>query len=320
MITVVGSLNMDLFIETERLPRPGETVPGTNFRTTPGGKGANQAFAIARMGAEVTMLGAVGDDAFGKELLGQLASAGVKTDAVLRRDRIPSGTAMIVVDASGQNQIVVAPGANGTVTPDDVIRQAGLIRKSAALVAQLETPLDAVKAALRLAREAGVPTVLNPAPAIPLPDELLHLCDWIISNETEAAELSSIEVKSRYDAASAARKIRQRSSAKGVAVTLGGLGVWIEHSLFTGHIPAFRVPVLDTVGAGDTFIGAFVTRLAGGAEPREVGIFASAAAAIAVTRRGAQAGIPALGEVEAFFRENISAEASAPGDHPPARC
>ena len=320
MITVLGSLNMDLFIETERLPRPGETVPGKNFRATPGGKGANQAVAIARMGAEVTMLGAVGDDAFGREMLGQLSAAGVKTDAIVRREQIASGTAMIAVDAAGQNQIVVAPGANSTLTAADVCRDADLIRQSMALVAQLETPSDAVKTALRLAREAGVVTVLNPAPAIPLPDELLHMCDWIIPNETEAATLSGVEVKSREEAASAARSIRQRSGAKGVAVTLGGQGVWVEHSLFTGHIPAFLVPVLDTVGAGDTFIGAFVTRLAGGAGPREAGIFASAAAAIAVTRRGAQAGIPALGEVEAFLRDSASPRASPPGDHPPARC
>lgn len=302
MITVVGSLNMDLFIETARLPSPGETVLGRNFRRTPGGKGANQAVAVARMGGICAMIGAVGGDSFGEEMLANLRTAGVDANAVARRANAASGVAMIVVDANGQNQIVVASGANETLSPDDIADHAALFQRSKAIVLQLETPLPAVETALRLGREAGALTVLNPAPCLELGDDLLRCCDWIVPNEIEAAQVSGVTVRGFADAATASKKLRGRSGGANVLITLGADGVWLDSKSFVGEVPGFRVQTVDTVGAGDTFIGAFVTRLSEGAEAREAARFGCAAAALAVTRRGAQAGIPLRAEVEAWLR------------------
>lgn len=301
MITVVGSLNMDLFIETPHLPSPGETVMGRNFRRACGGKGANQAVAIAHMGVPCTMLGTVGVDAFGDELLANLRAAGVDVSAVARRSEIASGTALIVVDAQGQNQIVVAAGANELLTPDIVRQHAELFRRSRAVVTQLETPLEAVEAALCLAREVGAVTVLNPAPFVAHCEALLPLCDWVIPNEPEATRLSDIEVTSLETAREAATFIRKRSSHLNILITLGNSGAWLDTPSFTGHVPAFAVEAVDTVGAGDTFIGAFVSRLVEGATPLEATRFGCAAAALAVTRRGAQAGISTRAEAETFL-------------------
>jgi ribokinase len=302
MITVVGSLNMDLFIETGRLPSPGETVLGRNFRRAPGGKGANQAVAVARMGGACAMIGAAGDDVFGEEMLANLRAAGIDTNAVAQGAGVASGIAMIVLDASGQNQIAVACGANETLSPDAIARHAALFRRSKAVVVQLETPLPTVEAALRLGREAGALTVLNPAPCLELSDDLLRRCDWIVPNEIEAAQLSGVAVRGGADADAASKKLRERSGGAKVLVTLGADGAWLDTDSFAGHVPGFKVPTVDAVGAGDTFIGAFVTRLMEGAEAREAARFGCAAAALAVTRRGAQASIPLRVEVEAWLR------------------
>lgn len=302
MVTVVGSFNMDLFIETDRFPAPGEAVHGRNFRRAPGGKGANQACALARLGTPTAPMIAAGEDGFGDEMVANLLEAGVSTRGVARRADTPSGTAMIVLDATGQNQIVVANGANDTLTAADVEAHRDLFAQSRAVVAQLETPLPSVEAALRLARSARVPAILNPAPFMPVGDALLHLCDWIIPNENEAAKLSGVEVRDAATAASAAVAIKLRSACPRVLVTLGANGVWVDTPEFTGHVPGFKVKAVDTVGAGDTFIGAFVTRLVDGAGPREAARFGCAAAAIAVTRRGAQASIPNRREVEAWLK------------------
>jgi len=302
MITVVGSLNMDLLIEAARLPSPGETVLGRNFRRAPGGKGANQAVAVARMGGTCVMIGAVGDDAFGEEMLANLRAANVDVNAVARRAGAASGVAMIALAANGQNQILVASGANETLSQDDVARHAALFRRSKAVVVQLETSLPAVEAALRLGREAGALTVLNPAPCLVLSDDLLRRCDWIVPNEIEAARLSGVTVRGRADAAMASKKLRGRSGGANVLITLGADGAWLDTDSFAGEVPGFKVEAVDTVGAGDTFIGAFVTRLIEGAEARKAARFGCAAAALAVTRRGAQEGIPFRAEVEAWLR------------------
>jgi len=301
VITVVGSLNMDLFIETPQLPSPGETVLGRNFRRACGGKGANQAVTVARMRTPCTMVGAVGIDTFGDEMLTNLRAAGVDVSAVTRRSEAASGTALIVVDAHGQNQIVVATGANELLTPDGVRQHAELFRRSRAVVTQLETPIEAIEAALRQTREVGALTVLNPAPFVAGCETLLSLCDWVIPNEHEATRLSGIEVTSLDTGREAAKLIRNRSSHLGVLITLGAGGAWLDTPSFTGHLPGFAVEAVDTVGAGDTFIGAFVSRLVEGVAPLEAARFACAAAALAVTRRGAQAGIPTRAEVEAFL-------------------
>ncbi|MBI3876973.1 MAG: ribokinase [Verrucomicrobia bacterium] len=303
MITVVGSFNMDLFIEAPRFPTPGEAILGKNFRRAPGGKGANQAYAIARMGMKAAIIGAVGCDAFGDEMAANLDAAGVDTRAVLRCDTVASGTAMIVLDASGQNQIVVANGANDTLTGNDILHFfADLFDRSKAVIVQLETPLDSVEMALMLARDMNKLAVLNPAPFTPVSDELLGSADWIIPNEGEASKLTGIEVRDAATAALAASALKKRSGGENILVTLGANGVWLDSQQFTGHVHGFKVRAVDTVGAGDTFIGAFVTRLVEGAEPREAARFGCAAAAIAVTRRGAQASIPTRVEVEKFLR------------------
>lgn len=301
MVTVVGSLNMDLFIETPHLPAPGETVFGNNFRRSPGGKGANQAFALARLGTPCAMLGAVGTDIFGDEMLANLGDAGVDVTRVKRCPDLASGSAMIVVDAAGQNQIVVAPGANASINTLTLREHTDLFRRSRAVVVQLETPLDVVAEALRLARDSGALTVLNPAPFVPGCDVLLPLCDWVIPNEHEAARLTGIEVKSVESARAAAQRLRQRHPSLQVVLTLGANGAWLESAARSAHVPALEVKAIDTVGAGDTFVGALVSRLVSGAGPLDAVEFACAAAALAVTRRGAQAGIPTGREVESFL-------------------
>jgi ribokinase len=304
MIIVVGSFNMDLFIESPRFPAPGETLFGKNFRRAPGGKGANQAYAITRMGQPAAMIGALGRDAFGEEMAANLNSVGVDMSGVVWRGDVASGVGMVTLDATGQNQILVANGANDTLAAADVRRRADLIKKSSALVTQLETPLESVETALSLAREAGIPAILNPAPFSPVPDSVLTLCDWIIPNEIEAGKLTGIEVCDDQSAARAAAAIRKRSKCPNILVTLGANGVWIDTPHHSLHIPGFKVNAVDTVGAGDTFIGAWVTKLVEGADLREAVRFGCAAAAIAVTRRGAQASIPTRAEVEEFLKNN----------------
>lgn len=303
MITVVGSLNMDLLIETPRLPTPGETVHGRNFRRAAGGKGANQACAVARMGMKCGMVGAVGDDAFGDELIASLRGDGVDVDSVVCRANTASGVAMITVDAAGQNQIVLAAGANDTVSPLDIEQHAAILCASRAVLVQLEIPIPAAEAALHQAKLGRALSVLNPAPYVELSDELLRLCDWIIPNEIEAGQLAGVTVRSVNDAALASRRLRERSGGARIAVTLGAAGVWLDAPEFSGHVPGFAVRAVDTVAAGDTFIGAFITRLVEGATPHEAARFACAAAAISVTRQGAQASIPRRSEVDAWLRE-----------------
>ena len=305
MITVVGSFNMDLVIEAPRFPAPGEAILGNNFRRACGGKGANQAYAIAKMGMRAAMIGAVGQDAFGDEMLADLHDVGVDTSGVVRRASVASGTAMIVLDANGQNQIVVANGANDTLTAWDVEQCTQRISTSKALVVQLETAPESVRAALEIANDMGVMTVLNPAPFAPVADELLRRCDFIIPNENEASKLTGIDVKDLADAVGAARQLRQRAGDAEVVITLGANGVWIDSDSFTGHVPGFKVEAVDTVGAGDTFIGAFVVRVVEGAGVQEAARFGCAAAAIAVTRRGAQTSIPERKEVEQFLAQHV---------------
>ena len=302
MITVIGSFNMDLVIEAPRFPAPGEAILGKNFRRACGGKGANQALAVARMGMHATMIGAVGQDAFGDEMLANLRAANVDIVTVARRSDVPSGTAMIVLDANGQNQIVVANGANDTLSAADVERATDRIAASKALVVQLETPLETVRAGIEIAQDSGVLTIFNPAPFAPVPDDLLRRCDFIIPNEGEASKLTGVQIEATTDAAAAARQLRERAAFNAdVLITLGGNGVWIDSESFVGHVPGFAVEAVDTVGAGDTFIGAFAVRIVEGAAPQEAARFGCTAAAIAVTRRGAQTSIPTRAEVEQWL-------------------
>ncbi|MCS7055589.1 MAG: ribokinase [Thermoflexales bacterium] len=302
MITVVGSLNMDLIIRVPRFPEPGEAIHGEDLRTACGGKGANQAYAVARMGQPAYMVGCVGADAFGEAMVENLKAVGVDTHGVIRRGDYPSGVAMILVhDATGQNEIIVAAGANRTLTADDVRSAADRLAQSDAVIAQLETSLAATEAAMAIARRAGRLSVLNPAPFAPLDEALLGSCDYLIPNENEAGRLVGVTVRDLRSAAEVAQALRARG-ARNVLVTLGENGVWVDAEAWRGHVPAFPVHAIDTVAAGDTFIGAFVTRLVEGAPVAEAARFGCAAAAIAVTRPGAQPSIPLREEVESFLR------------------
>ena len=301
-ISVVGSLNMDLIVRAARFPQPGETIHGRSFSTACGGKGANQAYAVARMGQSARMIGCVGDDTFADAMMANLQRAGVDTSSVLCKAGVSSGIAVITVDDSGQNEIVLAAGANALLDAQAVQSLAAQIQSSDAVIAQLETTLEATETAMRQARDAGKISIFNPAPGAAMHDELLAVCDWIIPNETEAALLTGISVDGIETAVKASGILRARG-VRNVLITLGGNGVWVDAAEWRGHVPAFPVTPVDTVAAGDTFIGAFASRLVEGAAVHDAVHFGNAAAAIAVTRAGAQPSIPTRAEVDAFLRK-----------------
>lgn len=295
-LVVVGSLNMDLVIRSPRHPRVGETILGGPFQTFPGGKGANQAVAIARLGAPVAMIGRVGQDDFGEALLRSAARDGVNISAITRDPEAATGVALITVDAAGQNTIVVAPGANARVSTADIAACEGLIASAAALVVQLECPIPAVLQAARIARRNGVPILLNPAPAQPLSDELLARVDVLIPNQTELFQLAPGQDSTQ----TAARVLRARG-VKTVVVTLGEDGVYVLGSDLEEILPAHVVQVVDTVAAGDAFVGAFAVALAEGRTIVEAARWGNAAGALAVTRHGAQPSLPFLEEIQSFL-------------------
>ena len=298
-ILVVGSINMDLVARVSTIPRPGETLIGSDFVTTPGGKGANQAVAAARLGHPTQMLGRVGEDVFGQALLENLRASGVDTDAVLAIPG-PSGVAPISVADSGQNAIIVVPGANGRVTAEVINAHAGLFAGAGAVLCQLELPLDAVRRALELAKEAGVPAILDPAPAAALPEAFWPLVSWVTPNETEAAFYLGSDL-----AVEDAAKQLLTKGVGGVILKRGSEGAYVAPANGEARwVPPFKVQAIDTVAAGDCFNGAFAVALLEGRDPFEAARFASAAAAISVTRRGAQASMPTRLEVDQFLAAN----------------
>ncbi len=296
-IVVVGSINMDLVAHTHHIPVPGQTVIGTGFDTTPGGKGANQAVAVARLGYPVQMVGMVGDDVFGQALLDNLAKAGVGTEAVARVSG-PSGVAPILVAESGENSIVVVPGANGKMDKAAVDRQGALIRSAGMVLCQLELPLEIVGHVLALCADAGVPVVLDPAPAAPLPDSAFRQVAWFTPNETEAA----FYLGNQPNSEAAAQQLLQKG-LKGVVLKRGSDGAYVAVAGKAAWVKPFPVKPVDTVAAGDSFNGAFAVALLEGNDPWAAARFASAAAAISVTRKGAQASMPSRADVERFLTE-----------------
>lgn len=294
MIVVLGSTNTDMVISGAKIPVPGETVCGGSFMMNPGGKGANQAVAVARLSArrrQCVFIAKVGDDLFGRDTARRLKAEGI--DARLIVDKTAaSGTALILVDRKGQNCISVALGANGTLSPDDVAPFASDIERSDALLLQLETPLETVLWAARTAHAKGVHVILNPAPAAKLPRELYACLDWITPNETEAELLTGVKVADLASAQAAERVLKRRGVAH-VAITLGAKGCYAAGRIH----PCVKVKAVDTVAAGDTFNGAFVVALAEGKGVDEAIAFAQAAAALAVTRPGAQSSVPFRREV-----------------------
>ena len=301
-IVVVGSTNTDMVIAGRMIPVPGETVSDGRFMMNPGGKGANQAVAVARLSAargSCVFVAKVGDDLFGRETAARLRKDGIDARLVVDKSE-PSGTALIMVDAKGQNVISVALGANGTLSPADLAPFEGEIRKASALLLQLETPLDTVVAAAKAAHDAGATVVLNPAPARKLPRALYAMLDWITPNETEAEILTGVRV---VDAASA-RKAREWFLRRGVGhvlVTPGSKGVYCGDD--DRVCPCRKVKAVDCVAAGDTFNGAFVVALSEGASCAEAVDFAQRAAAISVTRPGAQSSVPFRRELAAARRD-----------------
>ncbi len=298
-IVVVGSSNTDLVVRAPALPGPGETVLGSAFLVAPGGKGANQAVAAARLGARVTLVARLGADEFGDRALAALRREGIDTTFVARDAEAASGVALIVVSESGENAIAVAPGANMRLAAADVDRAAPAIREADALLLQLETPLPTVRHAATLAMKAGVPVILNPAPAAPLAGELLSRVSVLTPNELEAAALTGTSA-SGVDAARQAALRLHASGVADVVITLGREGALMEGEAGSGHVPGCAVTAVDTTAAGDAFNGALAVALAEGASLERAVRFANRAAALSITRPGAQPSLPTREAVESF--------------------
>jgi ribokinase len=298
-VVVVGSINMDLVVRAPRFPLAGETILGSGFRTIPGGKGANQAVAARRLGAEVAMIGRVGDDAFGVTLRQNLAAEGIRTDRLSADSTQATGVALITVDDSGENTIIVVPGANGRLTPADVEAAQAHITEADILLMQLEIPLDVVESAAQRARAGGTTVILNAAPAQPLPTGLLALVDYLVVNEVEAGLLAG----SRAVPPAEAARALQALGARAVVVTLGPDGsLLIDQGGVSVTAPAFPVHAIDSTAAGDGFVGAFAVALAAGTSAAEALRWSNAVGALAVTRAGAQPSLPTRQEVEEFLR------------------
>jgi ribokinase len=299
-IAVVGSLNMDLVVRSPRIPLPGETIIGGEFHTAPGGKGANQAVAAARLGGRVSMVGRVGSDAFAQSLLDGLAADGVDHVFVRQDPDAATGVAFIVVDDAGENSIVVASGANMRLSPADVDAAEAVIADADVLLVQLEVPLAVVARAAEVAHAHGATVVLNPAPACPLPQGLLSLIDVLIPNESETALLTHLPVGDRPESEAAAMRLRELG-VDTVVLTLGERGALLVGEEQREFIPAFEVTPVDTTAAGDAFVGGFAVALAEGRSLADAVRWGNAAGALATTKLGAQPSLPTRQAVEALM-------------------
>ena len=296
-VVVVGSLNMDLVARAQRLPRAGETLPGESFFTVPGGKGANQAVAVPRLGGSGAMIGNVGDDDYGRQLHRALYVEGIDCQGVSTCPGVSSGVALITVDAASQNCIVIIPGGNGLLTPQSVQRFDALLQAAEVVICQLEVPVDTVAWTLARARELGKQVILNPAPATgPLPADWFACIDYLTPNESEAEALTGVAVTDQDSARRAGERLLQLGAGK-VIITLGAQGALLITAQGHQHYPAPVVQPLDTTAAGDTFIGGFAAGLVRGLEEGEAIAFGQRAAALSVTRAGAQPSIPYLAEL-----------------------
>ena len=297
-IVVVGSINMDLVVSADRIPVGGETILGSSFQTHPGGKGANQAVAAARLGYPVQMIGRVGADEFGQQLRASLIDAGVDISGVITSDGA-SGVAIIAVAKGGQNSIVIVPGVNALLMPTDLDANMELLRGAGMVLAQLEVPLETIEHLARICRREAIPLMLDPAPAKLLPDELLRSVDWLTPNETEAAFYASSE---HIEPPEMAKRLLAKG-ARCVVLKLGSRGAYLaSREGLDVAIASFPTSALDTTAAGDCFNGAFATGLLMRKAPAEAARFAAAASAISVRRQGAQSSMPALAEVEELLR------------------
>lgn len=299
-LVVLGSVNADHVLQVPIFPRPGETLHGRGYCVIPGGKGANQAVAAARLGADVAFIACVGDDSFGLNIRKAFAKDGINIDAVMIEKDKPTGIAMIQVADSGENSICISAEANACLTAERLQPFHQLINDADMLLMQLEIPIEAIISAAKIAKQAKTQVVLNPAPAQPLADDLLQLIDIITPNETEAQQLTGIKVTDIESAQQAADKLHLKG-VKLVMITLGSEGVWISDNGHGQQIKGFRVKVVDTTAAGDTFNGALLTSLLEGDDLANAIRFAHAAAAITVTGAGAQTSIPYRNAVDNFL-------------------
>lgn len=302
-LVVLGSVNADHVLQVPSFPRPGETLHGCNYQVIPGGKGANQAVAAARLGADIGFIACVGDDAFGINIRESFKLDGIDISGVKMQPNCPTGIAMIQVSDSGENSICISAEANAKLTVSALEENLERIRNAKYLLMQLETPMEAIIKAAQVAKQAKTNVVLNPAPARELPDELLSCVDVITPNETEAERLTGITVTDHASAQQAADGLHQKG-IEIVMITLGAKGVWLSENGRGQLISGFKVAVTDTTAAGDTFNGAFVTGLLEDMPLESAIKFAHAAAAISVTRFGAQTSIPTRHEVDEFLAQH----------------
>lgn len=299
-ITVIGSLNIDIVVRSARVPNAGETIAGTELHIIPGGKGANQAVAASKAGAPTRMIGSIGNDAFGQELTRSLSLAGVNSEGVSILQGVTTGTATILLEEAGENRIIIVPGANGQVTPQQIDALWSSVVESKMILLQMEIPLETIAYIIKKASANKIPVLLNTAPIYPLPEDLYPLIHTLVANETEAALLSGRSVTDQATALAAAKSI----CAKGVnacIITLGAQGAILYNQTGSLFQPSFKVKVVDTTAAGDTFVGVYAACVLAGRTTAESMKFASAAAAIAVTRLGAQTSMPAWQEVLQFL-------------------
>ncbi len=304
-IAVIGSLNIDLVVRAARVPQPGETIAGKSFNMIPGGKGANQAVAASRAGGKVFMFGCVGDDPFGQVMVDALGESGVNTKNIHIIPQESTGTAIIIVEDSGENRIVVNPAANAMVSIELIDRLWESISKSPMILIQHEIPMDTAFHIIRKAYQDGITVILNPAPSYPVPEDCLKLLDVLIVNEIECANLIGLPSIDRESAFVAAEKWH-RTGVKKIIVTLGSDGLVYLDDEKRIYLPAFQVEVVDTTAAGDTFVGAYAASILQQKNAKEALFFSSAAAALAVMKLGAQTSIPYKQEVSEFLFSKVT--------------
>ncbi|MBS7287818.1 MAG: ribokinase [Candidatus Freyarchaeota archaeon] len=304
-VAVVGSSHVDFTILLDKMPKVGETVVGKGFRVSPGGKGANQAVAAARLGAEVHMVSRVGRDAFGKLLLDNFRINGVRTNHVFEDPEAHTGVAFILVDSAGRNMIAVAPGVDLHVSKEDVEKASEAIRGADVVLLQLEIPLETVAYTVEKAWKQSVPVVLTPAPAQPIPESVLSKVSVLTPNEVEAEMLTGVKVQSLRDATVAGRKLLEKGVGS-VVLTLGDKGALLVDEEGEFHVPALPVKPVDTTGAGDCFSGALGVALAEGLNMKKAVVFANTAAGLSTTKTGAQEGMPTRKEVEHVLKSKAT--------------
>lgn len=297
-ICVIGSLNMDLVVNVDNMPKKGQTLIGSDFKEVPGGKGANQAVAMARLGGDVTMIGKVGTDSFGQTLIDALKNDNVNTTYVHKEDG-PTGVAMITVDKNAENSIVVAPGANFKVKENDIDKNIDAIKNSDIVVVQLETPLETIKYALKSAKDLDKYTILNPAPAVKLEDSIIKNVDLLTPNETELEILSGVSINCEDDILKAAQTMIEKG-VKELIVTLGSKGSLYINKEISMFKKSYKVDAVDTTAAGDSYTGALSVAFSKGENIEVAMDFASRVGALCVTKEGAQSSLPTLEEVEKF--------------------